>query len=264
MAKLDRSTKKPKNTPDWQTLRELYDRHAEERYRLVPGPRLLSRKHQGIIAHLNLPPSSRVLDAGCGDGVYCEWLSHQGHALVVGIDISTRILAIARSNVANRGNANVMRFLAGNLERLPFADASLDAVVCSQVIEHLLDDQAGLNELHRVLRSGGQLVISTDNHDNLVTRWLAAPIRLIRALLGLQDWRYPFPHRDYRLAEFVARVTGVGFHIEQAETYRFSLPRSLSHMPGLTHLLDWFEARLICLPGVRQWGDIIVVVAYKP
>jgi len=253
-------------TPDWQNLRELYDRRAEARYRFAAGRRLrvLSRKHRGIIAHLTFPPGSRVLDAGCGDGVYCEWLSRQGHVLVVGLDISTRILAIARNNVANRGNTGVTCFLAGNLERLPLAGASFDAIVCSQVIEHLLDDQAGLSELYRVLRSSGRLVISTDNHDNQVTRWLAAPSQAIRALLRRRDWTYPFPHRDYRLAAFVARVAEAGFRIECTETYRFSLPPVLSRLPGLTRLLDWFEARLIRLPGVRQWGDIIVVVADKP
>jgi len=249
---------------DWQTLRQLYDRRAEQ-YHSMAGrePRLLSRKHRGIIAHLTFPRGSRVLDAGCGDGVYCEWLSRQGHTLVVGIDISTKILAIARTNVANRGNAKVVDFLAGNIERLPFADASFNAIVCSQVIEHLLDDRAGLNELYRVLCLGGRLVISTDNHDNRVTRWLAVPTRLIRTLLRRRAWEYPFPHRDYRVTEFVALVAEAGFYVECVETYRFSLPPSLARVPCLRRLLDWIEARLIRLPGLRQWGDIIVVTACK-
>ena len=255
----------PRTPPNWQILREVYDRRAEEQYHFTPGrgPRALSRKHQHIVACLAFSPGSRVLDAGCGDGVYCEWLSRQGHALVVGMDISRRILATARSNVAHRGDVNAICFLAGNLEQLPFADASFDAIVCSQVIEHLLDDQAGLNELYRVLRSSGQLVISTDNYDNLVTRGLGAPTRLVRALLRRQSWQYPFPHRHYRLTEFRALVGGAGFRVERAETYRFSLPYLLSRVPGLTFLLDWIEARLIRLPGVRKWGDIIVVVARK-
>lgn len=62
----------------------------------------------------------------------------------------------------------------------------------------------------------------------------------------------------------VARVMEASFHIEQVKTYRFSLPSSLSRVPGLVRLLGWIECRLIRLPGIRQWGDIIVVIAYKP
>ena len=209
-------------------------------------------------------PQSLVLDAGCGDGVYCEWLSRQGDNFVVGVDISGRILSIAHGNVASRGNLASVHFAASNLERLPFAEDSFDGALCIQVIEHLLDERAGLRELHRVLCPGGQLVISTDNHDNVVTRCLAVPARLVRALLGRPDWKFPFPHRDYRQAVFAALVSEVGFEVERSETYRFSLPHSLSRIRLLTCLVDLIEMWLIRLPGIRTWGDIIVVIARKP
>jgi SAM-dependent methyltransferase len=251
------------NRPDWQTLRELYDRRAE-RYRSASerAPRMLSRKHQGIISCLNFAPVSRVLDAGCGDGVYCEWLTQQG-VFVVGVDISPRILALARSNVAIRGNAAAARFGAGNLERLPLASESFDAAICIQVVEHLLDARAGLAELHRVLRHGGRLVISTDNRNNIVTRSLSLPVRVLRRLLRLRNWEPPFPHRDFRVAEFAALISEAGFRIEWTETFRFSLTSSLSRIRLLTALLDWIEAKLIHLPYIRDWGDIIVVIAHK-
>lgn len=254
-------------TTNWEILIQLYNRRAKEEYPFIPGrgPRVLSRKHRGIIAFLKaLSVNSRILDAGCGDGVYCEWLSRNGYRSIIGVDISTHILVTARRNVINWGNISVVHFAAGNLEKLPFVNASFDVVVCSQVIEHLLDERAGLNEIYRVLRSGGLLVISTDNRDNLVSRWLSMPVILIRTLLHRPKWEYPFPHRAYRLTEFLAYVMEAGFRIQRAETYRFSLPPSLSRVPGLVRLLDWIECRLIRLPGIRQWGDIIVVIAYKP
>lgn len=250
--------------PDWHTLRKVYDRRAEEYCPAAdPGRRVLSRKHLGIIAHLRFSPQSLILDAGCGDGVYCEWLSGEGENFVVGVDISGRILSIARRNIASRGNLARVPLVASNVEQLPFAKDTFDGALCTQVIEHLLDDRAGLHELYRVLRPGGQLVISTDNHDNLVTSCLALPVRVVRALLGRPDWQPPFPHRDYQLPVFAALVTEMGFKIELTQTYRFSLPRSLSRLRFLTLMLDLIEMWLIRLPGLRNCGDIIVVIARK-
>ena len=56
------------------SLRQIYDQRAYEEYQPDPkhGPRHLARKHRGIIARLSFPAGSRVLDTGCGGGVYCE------------------------------------------------------------------------------------------------------------------------------------------------------------------------------------------------
>src|SRR5207302_422653 len=85
-----------------------------------------------------------------------------------GVDISERILETARA----RTSADLQQ---ANLESLPFGDGEFDAVLCSQVIEHVLDAPAALRELTRVLRPGGVLILSTDNARNVVSKVLNAP-----------------------------------------------------------------------------------------
>ncbi|MEC4016150.1 class I SAM-dependent methyltransferase [Streptomyces sp. H27-D2] len=99
-----------------------------------------------------------ILDIGCGDGsaaaVAARFLA--GHRLV-GVDWSQDAL--------RRATTRVPYVVRGELSGggLPFADASADAVLFSEVIEHLVDPDSALDELRRVLRPGGHLMLSTPN-----------------------------------------------------------------------------------------------------
>jgi SAM-dependent methyltransferase len=99
-----------------------------------------------------------VLDVGCGDGSAAQEAAHalSGHH-VVGVDWSQNALRTAATRIGNvvRGE------LSG--AGLPFADGSADAVIFSEVIEHLVDPDSALDELRRVLRPGGHLLLSTPN-----------------------------------------------------------------------------------------------------
>lgn len=99
-----------------------------------------------------------VLDVGCGDGTAAATAAPylRGHRLV-GVDWSQDALRRARTRVDHvvRGE-----FEAGGL---PFADGCADAVLFSEVIEHLVDPDGALDELRRVLRPGGHLMLSTPN-----------------------------------------------------------------------------------------------------
>lgn len=109
-----------------------------------------------------LPASARVLDLACGEGYGCAVLAARGHT-VIGVDLEPPVLAAA----ATRYRA--ASFVAGNALRLPFADASVDAVGALQVIEHLpaADTDPLLVEIARVLKPGGLLYVTTPNIDKL-------------------------------------------------------------------------------------------------
>ncbi|HZB30055.1 MAG TPA: methyltransferase domain-containing protein [Streptosporangiaceae bacterium] len=102
----------------------------------------------------------RVIDVGCGDGMGTELTtvraaSAGGHH-VAGVDWAEGPLKQA----AGRG----LTLLRGSLEAgLPVASGSVDVVILSEVVEHLVDTDGGIAELHRVLRPGGHLVLSTPN-----------------------------------------------------------------------------------------------------
>jgi SAM-dependent methyltransferase len=98
-----------------------------------------------------------VLDAGCGPGLYAEELARRG-ARVVAVDASAEMVRLASARVG--AVTEVRRHVLG--EPLTFlADGAVDAVVCALVWHYLDDRGAVLDELHRVLRPGGHLVIST-------------------------------------------------------------------------------------------------------
>ena len=108
-----------------------------------------------VRAWLNvLPRDARVLDAGCGEGVLVEEFA--GRLRIEGID----------------ANYSSDRVRTGSLTHLPYADGSFDRAVCLDVLEHLSfeDQRTALVELARVLRSGGELLVSVPNLAHLQSR----------------------------------------------------------------------------------------------
>jgi len=100
----------------------------------------------------------RVLDSGCGNGVFTAFLSQLGFD-AVGIDISGTAIGFARQRYQG------MRFEVASLEDgLPCKPDAFDAVWCTEVLEHLFDVQAALTEINRVLRPNGTLVLTTPYH----------------------------------------------------------------------------------------------------
>jgi SAM-dependent methyltransferase len=98
-----------------------------------------------------------ILDAGCGNGRYTRFLLRETDrdARITGFDYSEQMLHRARRRIQNPRATQV----AADLTRLPYADASFDAVVCGWVLEHLPDPRPGLEELARVLKPGGKLLL---------------------------------------------------------------------------------------------------------
>jgi ubiquinone/menaquinone biosynthesis C-methylase UbiE len=112
---------------------------------------------RGLLSQAQAQPRQaafdRVLDVGCGTGANAEFLSACGQQ-IVGMDVRTE-------GVEASGAAGVRRaaFVRGVATRLPFTDASFDAVTALDVLEHV-DDQAALREMRRVLRPGGTMLIT--------------------------------------------------------------------------------------------------------
>jgi SAM-dependent methyltransferase len=108
-----------------------------------------------------LPPvaGQRVLDAGCGPGVYSEWLAEHG-ASVVGLDSSPKMVALARRRLG--GKADIRR---ADLAK-PLSDVeagTFDGVLSALVLDYIRDWSLVLGEFQRVLRRTGWLVFSVDH-----------------------------------------------------------------------------------------------------
>jgi len=127
-----------------ETMRGLIRAEHEGRYRWAAGA-------------VN---GKEVLDAGCGVGYGAEMLAAAGASRVVGVDIAPKAIEDALRRADSIGE-----FLVADLEQLPFAPRSFDAVVCFEVIEHLRRGELVLDELRRVLRPEGVLIVSSPNRD---------------------------------------------------------------------------------------------------
>jgi ubiquinone/menaquinone biosynthesis C-methylase UbiE len=101
--------------------------------------------------------SERVLDAGCGPGLVARFLAPLVRE-VIGVDATPAMVDKAREIVAAEGITNA-RFAHGTMEQLPLADAAVDAVVTRFTFHHLLAPARALDEIRRVCRPGGRVVL---------------------------------------------------------------------------------------------------------
>lgn len=129
---------------------------------------------ESIYRKFNFQKGDLVLDAGCGTGRFSEKLAALGHR-VVGVDFSEESLKVAR----RRADPEMAEFHLANLLNMPFGSSIFDKVLCSQVIEHILSYEDAirlLKELKRVLKPGGELIITTFNY-TLIDRLLRKKVK---------------------------------------------------------------------------------------
>lgn len=113
------------------------------------------------LALVALEPGQTVLDLGSGGGLDCliasEKVGPQGR--VIGVDMTTEMIELARNNTKKKGCTNV-EFKLGEIENLPVADASVDVVVSNCAINLVVNKERAFTEAFRVLRPGGSLAVS--------------------------------------------------------------------------------------------------------
>lgn len=138
----------------------------------------------------------RILDIGCGTGGWFSLLSHYG--AVYGIDKSDDAIFFAKK----QGIAKSI--VKGDVDTLPYCDSSFDTVTCFDVLYHrwIKDDQRIINEIYRVLKKNGTLIIREasynwlmSQHDTLVWtrhRYTPAELKLKLATAGLTVARCTF------------------------------------------------------------------------
>jgi SAM-dependent methyltransferase len=105
----------------------------------------------------------RVLEAGCGWGEFAERLARELGADVMAVDLSPRMVKLARERGVDARIADV--------QALPFADGEFDCVVANWMLYHVPDLDQALGELARVLRPGGRLVAATNSLRHLEELW---------------------------------------------------------------------------------------------
>jgi 2-polyprenyl-3-methyl-5-hydroxy-6-metoxy-1,4-benzoquinol methylase len=190
-----------------------------------------------------LPPAMRVLDAGCGEGVlvseYAERLA------IEGVDT----------------NYESDRVHAGSVTALPYAAASFDRALCLDVLEHLrLDEQpVALSELFRILRSGGELLVSVPNLAHLQSRvHFLLQGRLIRTAA---EAKHP---GDRPVGEYIRLAEHAGFVLTTRRGIFPTVPvltRLIRRHPQTLLPLHRWLTRLLPIPG---WCFLNLLTFRKP
>jgi SAM-dependent methyltransferase len=209
------------------------------------------RRLRILIDYLDLHDGERVFDVGCGMGFYLLAMGRLRTVSLVGLDGDG-----ARLERAHRERVPA-RFVRGHLSQIPFAAASFDKGLMTEVLEHVEDDRGALCEAFRVLKPGGVLAISVP-HARYPFLW--DPINRVWALVGGRPLRrgplvgiWTDHRRLYGPQDLRARVQDAGFQVdlvEEATHYSFPFMHFLLY--GLGKPL--IERHL--LPrGVRQRAD---------
>ena len=130
----------------------------ERFYPELNGRIALEHYHRYLLARDHVS-GQRVLDVACGEG-YGSVIMASVASSVVGMDIDSATIAAAQKRY---NDAGPIEFVIGDCRSLPFPDASFDAVVSFETIEHIRDHETFLAEIKRVLVPGGLLLMSTPN-----------------------------------------------------------------------------------------------------
>lgn len=229
---------------------------------------------------LQLPAESRVLEIGCGAGHLTVELAARGHR-VTALDAAEEMVERARHNLAATGHGGNAVVEIGDAHQLAFDDGAFDLVVALGVVPWLHTPRTALKEMTRVLRPGGHLLVSIDNHARLHAR--LDPLRS-PALLGARRnaratlvragvMRPPTPGRVtarfHRVGEFDRVIEELGLaRVASASIgygpFTFLRREPLPASVGIR--LDRTLQRLADrdTPGLRSTGSQYLVLARHP
>ncbi|MBN1419188.1 MAG: class I SAM-dependent methyltransferase [Planctomycetes bacterium] len=211
------------------------------------------RRFRWILSKLDLEEEAAILDCGCGDGLYAGALARASRAPVFALDRDPENLARTRTRLP-AGAA--VRLVHGDAQAIPFPDDAFDAVIFTEVLEHVPDDRRALREIRRVLKPGGALILTVPNHDypflwDPLNYLLEALLRThVRAGLWAGIWNMHL--RLYGRTELRALLASEGFAIEEeAALTHYCVPMNHVFLYALKKLLD----RRILPPSIQNAGD---------
>lgn len=247
-------------TSNAQAQIELHKRLApryEQRY-AYGFSRVFERDwHAEILSHVP-PGAGRILDLGCGTGLFLEDIRQRDPG-ALGIDISRDMLLVGKRAAPD---ANLV---AGDAEHLPLADGALLAVVCKGSLHHARDHVGFISNCRRALRADGVLVMSEPCNDNPL-------IRFARWLLYRKSAHFDAGDEGFRRRRLLELYGQGGFEVVRVKKYGVlayalcGFPDHLGvlkYVPGstlLAHLFIRLDRVLCALPLASLLAFQLVVV----
>lgn len=145
-----------------------------------------------------------VLDVGCAGGFMTEAIARKG-AIATGIDPAREAVAAAQAHARRVGLS--LQYDVGVGEKLGYADACFDAVICVDVLEHVADLRKVVSEIARVLKPGGMFLFDTINRNPIAS---FATITIAEDVLGLLPKGTHDPQMYIRPSELTAQLLDAG------------------------------------------------------
>ncbi|MEM7111388.1 MAG: methyltransferase domain-containing protein [Chloroflexota bacterium] len=146
--------------------------NAAELYEKYLVPTLFIPWGRELLSYIALKPGDRVLDIACGPGSLTRLVAPQLTDLgqVVGFDLNAEMLYVARAQLNQAAT-----WCQGDVVRLPFADASMDVVLCQQSFQFFPDKLGALQEMRRMLKKNGRFALNVSRSlaHNIYIRTLA-------------------------------------------------------------------------------------------
>lgn len=238
--------------PAWKLDRRFF-LDVEHRY---------AKTHRVLLEAAGDLSGKRILDLGCSRGMMLERFRRYPGVELVGLELdpADRVEAEARGIHVDQFQINV--FDGGQITaRVPYDDASFDVVIAAEIIEHIVDTQSFVREIHRVVRPGGAAFFSTPN----ILWW--------KYRLDVLAGRYPDPleHRLHYGSDFghvriftpaLLRelVEEAGFEVVSVAGKRLGPISSLTRTPGVVaRYLDRLATRL---PSLAD--DVLLSARKRP
>lgn len=203
---------------------------------------------------LDAKPGEKILDIGCGDGIWTNQLAKTNQVKVIGIDTSKHDLALAkkRAELMSIKNVSYKQMDAG---KMPFANNSFDKIYSISTFEHIKDEIAALKEVLRILKTGGIFVLSVPQEKVHFLARLFLPLskktkktlKLNRTITSSEDINdylcqrnKRFHHfRNYHLEPLKNRLEKTGFNVKKIEYHNKLLGRIANNIIHTFDIFNW-------------------------
>ena len=127
---------------------------------------LMDHLYKKILLHLGKSSGKKLLDIGCGVGKVAFLAAEKGFE-VTGVEIEEKAAKLAEKNLKRYGSKT--RIITGDILKIKLKENYFDAVVCSEVIEHVNNPQQIINRIFKLLKKGGLLVLTTPHNQKYWT-----------------------------------------------------------------------------------------------
>jgi len=193
------------------------DKQAIQAYDSInnrPEFRFLRRK---IVEQLkNSRPEGVLVDIGCGPGYLAASIARSfPHLRIIGVDIAEDMIQKANDKLSSSSFGKQVEFRQGDAQKLPFQDDTVDFVVTTLSLHHWRNAQEALDEIYRVLRVGGQLLLFDFRRDERrLSYWLLRLIQIFTVPSPLRRINEPTVSvfSSYTPAELEALLSAASFH----------------------------------------------------